>query len=66
MTTCLVKSCSFSLLCVSFVNIYLFCVSFFPFCFEGGMWDLIVLFPDHCFSITLVFQLVDIINTLTK
>ena len=27
------------------------CVSFFPFGFEGGMWDLIVLIPDHCISI---------------
>ena len=26
------------------------CASF-PFCFEGGMWDLIVVFPDHCLSI---------------
>ena len=25
-----------------------------PFGFEGGMWDLIVLNPDHCFSIYLV------------
>ena len=25
-----------------------------PFGFEGGMWDLIVLNPDHCFSISLV------------
>ena len=23
----------------------------FPFWFEAGMWDLIVLIPDHCFSI---------------
>ena len=22
----------------------------FPFAFEGGMWDLIVLAPDHCLS----------------
>ena len=26
------------------------CASF-PFRFEGGMWDLIVLIPDHCLSI---------------
>ena len=25
------------------------CASF-PFGFEGGMWDLIVLVPDHCLS----------------
>ena len=43
MTTCLGKSCSFGVLCVSFVNVYQFlCVSFFPFGFEGGMWDVIV------------------------
>ena len=27
------------------------CVSFFPFGFEGGLLDLIVLIPDHCLSI---------------
>ena len=27
------------------------CVSFFPFGIEGGMWDAIVLIPDHCLSI---------------
>ena len=26
------------------------CVSF-PFGFEGGMWDLIIVIPDHCLSI---------------
>ena len=52
MTTCLGKSCSFGLLCVHFVNVYEFvCAVFFPFEFEGGMWDLIVLIPDHYFSI---------------
>ena len=35
-----------------FVNVYEFlCVSSFRFGFEGGMWDLIVLIPDHCHSI---------------
>ena len=29
-------------------SIYVF--SYFPFGFEGGMWDLIVSVPDHCFS----------------
>ena len=24
--------------------------AFFPFDFEGGMWDLIVLVPDHCLN----------------
>ena len=44
MATCLGKSCLFGLLCVSFVNVYLFlfCVCPFPFGFEGGMWELIV------------------------
>ena len=27
------------------------CVSFFPFGIEGGIWDVIVLIPDHCLSI---------------
>ena len=26
-------------------------VFLFPCCIEGGMWDLIILFPDHCLSI---------------
>ena len=29
-------------------SIYVF--SYFPFGFEGGMWDLIVSVPDHCLS----------------
>ena len=51
MTTCLGKSCSFSLPRVSSVNllsVYVF--SYFPFGFEGRMWDLIVSVPDHCLS----------------
>ena len=51
-TICLGKSCSFGLPCVSFVNVYQFvcvCASF-PFGFEGGVWDLIVVVPDHCLS----------------
>ena len=43
MTTCLGKSCSFGLPRVPFVN-------YFPFGFEGRMWDLIVSVPDHCLS----------------
>ena len=39
------KSCSFSVLCVSFVNVYEFCAcASFRFEFEGGIWDLIVFF----------------------
>ena len=49
MTTCLEKSCSFVLLCVTFVNVYQFVyVCFFP---EGEMWDFIVKYPDHCLSL---------------
>ena len=53
MTTCSEKSCLFGLRCVSFVNVYQFlCVCpAFPFGFEDGMCNLIVLIPDHCLSI---------------
>ena len=43
----------FGLPFISFMNVYqLVCVSF---CFglEGGMWDSIVEFPDHCLSFLL-------------
>ena len=58
MAACLGKSCSFDLLCVSFVHVYLFfvCVLLSLFGFEGGMWDLIVLIPDHCLPIYLTVQ----------
>ena len=51
MTTCLGKICSFGLLPMSFVNVYqcvcvCVCISF-PFGFESGVWDLVVLTPDH-------------------
>ena len=51
MTTCLGKSCSFGLPRVSFrklLSIYDFC--YFPFGYEGRMWDLFVSIPDHCLS----------------
>ena len=53
MTTYLEKSFLFSLLCVSFVNVYQnLCVCHsFLFGIEGGMWDVIALIPDHCLSI---------------
>ena len=51
MTTCLQKSCSFSLLRVAFVNVYECVRASFPFGFHGGIRDLIVLIPDHCLSI---------------
>ena len=33
---------------MSFVNVYRFVCASFPFGFDGGMWDLIVLVHDHC------------------
>ena len=51
MTTYLGKSCSFGLPRVHFVNcrsIYVF--SYFPFGFEGMIWDLIVSVLDRCLS----------------
>ena len=51
MATYLGKSCSFGLPRVPFrklPSIYVF--SYFPFGFEGRMWDLIVSVPDHCLS----------------
>ena len=62
MTTCLGKSCTFGTLCLSFVNVYQFVCEYlsFPFGFEGGMWDLIVLIPDHTLIITGVFRRRDI------
>ena len=52
MTTCLGKSCSFGLLCESFVNVFqMYVFISFPFGFGGGMWDLIILISDHCISI---------------
>ena len=55
MTTCLVKSCSLGLLSVSFMNVYKFVCASFRFGLKGGMWDLIVLIPDHCFCILYLF-----------
>ena len=42
------KSYSFGLRVYQFL-----CVLSFPVGFGGGMWDLTVLIPDHCFSIYL-------------
>ena len=52
MTTCMGKSCSFGLPRVPFVNCcqFMYLVTYFPFGFEGRMWDLIVSVPDHCLS----------------
>ena len=53
MTACLGKSCSFGLLCVSFVGVCkILCVCpSFPFGIDGRMWDVIVLIPGRCLSI---------------
>ena len=46
------------------LSVYVF--SYFPFGFEGRMWDLIVSVPDHCLSFYFIpghsttFQLIDI------
>ena len=43
---------------VSFVNVYhLFVSVFFPFGFESGVWDLIVLVPGHCLSLYFSYSL---------
>ena len=50
MTTCLGKSCSFSL-ARAFRKVLSFNIfSYFPFGFQGKIWDLIVSVPDHCLS----------------
>ena len=49
MTTCLGKSCSFGLPHVPFVkHLSVYVLSYFPFGFEGRIWDLIVSIPAHC------------------
>ena len=45
MTTCLGKSCSFASALRELLSVWVF--SYFPFGFEGRMWDLIVSVPDH-------------------
>ena len=49
MTTYLEKSCSFGFPRVLFVNCRQF-MYYFPFGFEGRIWDLTVSVPDHCLS----------------
>ena len=49
MTNYLGKSCSFNKSCLCFVNFCQFYV-FFPFRFDGGLWDLIALIADHWLS----------------
>ena len=51
MTTCLGKEMFIRFTARAFhklLSIYVF--SYFPFGFEGRMWDLIVSVPDHCIS----------------
>ena len=53
MTICFEKSCSFDLPCVAFVDFnQLLCVCPFPFGFERGMWDLMLLIFAHCLLFT--------------
>ena len=57
MTIYLGKSCSFCLSRVPFVSLSSVCVfSYFPFGFEGRVWDLIVSVPDHCLSFYFAYQ----------
>ena len=54
MTTYLGKSCLVNCACLSWALVT-FCVCpSFPFDIKGGMWDVIVLIPDHCLSIYFV------------
>ena len=48
MITYLDRSCSFGLLRACRERLLIFVRASFPFAFEDGMWDLIVLVPDHC------------------
>ena len=52
MTTCLGRAV-YSVYCACLLWAFVkFCVCpSFPFGIEGGMWDVIVLIPDHCLSI---------------
>ena len=55
MTTCSGESCSFGLQSVSFVNVHSLCMCVFLFWVLGGVWDWVVLIPDHTLSIYLGF-----------
>ena len=55
MTTYLGKSCSFTASAFrKLSSIYVF--SYFPFGFEGRIWDLIVSVPDHCISFYFAYR----------
>ena len=53
MTTCLGKSCSFGLPRVPRKLLSVCVFSYFPFGFEGGIWDLILPVSDYCLSFLL-------------
>ena len=56
MTTCLAKSCSFGLRCVSCVGVCQFMSEVLSLLFfEDEIWDLSVLVPDHCLSFFFFF-----------
>lgn len=50
MITCLGKCSSFDLLWLSFMNVSVFMCASLPNSFEGVMWDLTALTPDHFLS----------------
>ena len=55
MATYLGKSCSFGLPVGAFHKLLsIYVINYFPFGFEGNIWDLIVSVPDHCLSFYLV------------
>ena len=56
MTTCLGKSWSFGLSCMSFMNIYHSACASFPFGFKIGMWDLTALVLMIAFPFTWNFS----------
>ena len=62
MTTRLGKSCSFGLLFVSFVGVCRPMCPSFAYGFEGGMWNLNVLIPDHFLSIYFTFKRPDVLR----
>ena len=43
--------------CVIRERLSFVCICFFPFGFESGVWDLIVLVPDHCLSLYFSYSL---------
>ena len=46
----------FQKLCVFLEHLSVCVCASFPFSFEGGMWDLIVLIPDYCLSLTFLLR----------